>query len=68
MYPRKMKNDELCCQLKVNNSVLENQVLDSISKNFSQWLTKRLSNATELFSLNLVRYLMTLRYSYKVFR
>lgn len=62
-----MKNDELCCQLKVNNSVLENQVLDSISKNFSQWLTKRLSNATELFSLNLVRYLMTLRYSYKVF-
>ena len=68
MYPRKMKNDELCCQIKVNNSVLENQVLDSISKNFSQWLTKRLSNATELFSLNLVRYLMTLRYSYKVFR
>ena len=63
-----MKNGELCYQLKVDHSVLENQVLDSISKNFSQWLTKRLSNATELLNLNLVRYLMTLRYSYKVFR
>ena len=63
-----MKNGELCYQLKVDHSVLENQVLDSISKNFSQWLTKRLSNATELLNLNLVRYLITLRYSYKVFR
>lgn len=63
-----MKNGELCCQLKVSHSVLENQVLDSISKNFSQWLTKRLSNATELLNLNLVRYLITLRYSYKVLR
>ena len=57
-----MKNGELCYQLKVDHSVLENQVLDSISKNFSQWLTKRLSNATELLNLNLVRYLMKLRY------
>ena len=63
-----MKNGELCYQLKVDHSVLENQVLDSISKNFSQWLTKPLSNATELLNLTLVRYLMTLRYSYKVFR